>query len=458
METSLVLQDPAFSAMAGRSSVAAASGAEAGVLFSSTLQQELDTPVVATTNAAADSIAPHKPRGDLSDWLRSLSGSKGNTAALPLQTDEVATKTDKLPDDELKVLPLVNVFGGSTALNPLPDETAPAETEGDPAAAMTSPADPGLLVLQPEASAAAGTPVHPLAHPANPGTSPADLQLQQTAVPTTSSIPATAEASEAKPLPLAVAAGMAAPAERPSAASPRSRDSGSSAPQSPRAASSNLMMTNSKPGMDELLQGLQVGQGDGPARFALPQAVLAPEADAGFMQQALALASLRQGDNLAAPPPLHNSSAAEGLFTLATETPVGTEGWGEEIGSHISWLSEQKISKAELTLHPAELGVLDITINNEDERVTVSIVTRNEAARELLQEHLPRLADLLRQNGLALEQGSVSQHSAGQREDQGGNAQARTERSTEQREEPADTALRRSRSALLHQGQIDHYV
>jgi flagellar hook-length control protein FliK len=204
------------------------------------------------------------------------------------------------------------------------------------------------------------------------------------------------------------------------------------------------------------IPGMAEAAGDKLFQALAPQPVLAPQTDAAWMQQAVALAALNHAEAASSMPDIQSTNAAEPVFTLDTETPIGAEGWGEEVGSHISWLSEQKISKAELTLHPAELGAIDITINNEDERITVSIVTRNEAARELLQDNLPRLAELLRQNGLALEQGSVSQHSAGQREEQAASAQGK-EPGRDNKDSPAvDTP--RLRSALLHQGQIDHYV
>lgn len=183
-----------------------------------------------------------------------------------------------------------------------------------------------------------------------------------------------------------------------------------------------------------------------------PQTVLSPEFDATAVQSLQQSAAvLRQGDTQAATRP-----ALSQPFTLQSDVPAGTEGWSEDIGSKVSWLSEQKIGRAELTLHPAELGTLDITINNDDDRVTVSIVTRNEATRELLESSMPRLADLLRSNGMTLEQGSVSHQGSGQREGREAQQGSATTRQDGNGGTTQDEL--RVRQAFLRQGQIDHYV
>jgi flagellar hook-length control protein FliK len=152
------------------------------------------------------------------------------------------------------------------------------------------------------------------------------------------------------------------------------------------------------------------------------------------------------------------AAASDSNWVLHSDIEAGSHGWSEEIGSRISWLKDQGISKAELSLHPAELGVLDITIHSEDDRISVSIVTRNEAARELLQDSLPRLADLLRGSGLALEQGAVSQQDSSQRDMARSSQQGTAAPAGDQHDSNDTTANIRPRSALLHQGRIDHYV
>lgn len=446
METSLNLLEPASTATAGRSPSATGPGTgDPAILFASTLQQELAAASVSDEPPAA-ALPATSLRGELSEWLRSLKSAHG--ATLASQPGAEAAPAG-LPASAGPPAPLL--CGPGDPGGPVTAASADAATaDSEPVTTDAGlPAEAGLLPA-PAATALplAGTGVAALLDQqlAQAGASAA---LPQHAQPTTALL-----ASQDHSLPASAAAATATP-EIAATAGTQQRDTGPGAgiaPAAPTAAGAS----HDRPGADEFLQRLQGVQGDPANRLIQPQPVLAPALDGGLMQQVLAAAALRQADAHVTPGASPSAASADAPFSLQSVTPAGTEGWGEEIGSHISWLSEQKISKAELSLHPAELGAIDITINNEDERVTVTIVTRNEAARELLQDNLPRLAELLRNNGLALEQGSVSQHGAGRGSSQDGPAPGAAR-------SPADengdgTASPARRAALLHPGQIDHYV
>lgn len=100
--------------------------------------------------------------------------------------------------------------------------------------------------------------------------------------------------------------------------------------------------------------------------------------------------------------------------TYSLNSPAGSDQWQAELGNRIRWLAGMKISTAELQLHPAELGAVEVRIVTEDERATVSFVTHNAQARELIEASLPRLRELLSGSGLALQHSEVSQQSTPQ--------------------------------------------
>lgn len=576
METTLVLQDPAFTALAGRAAAPAGS-ADASLLFASTLQQELATPGAAPGIMADAALTPRVQRAELTEWLRSLQDGRAAVTAPNTDANSPVTLPSQVDSAEAQALTLRP--GSSATFNPLPDapvaddqapvlpdlagdvgviisapvarpavqaavvavapalqeaatpgpQRAPADAGSEaglaqasitpdtpreqkrqppsldarrsqqqeplpaqtPAVALAEPASSPLLPTSPvlpqalhEAPAPDPTPPAPqadadttaavmnAAQPTLPHTAATPPQVQSTAV----SEPCGTGSTAAVRRSFAVATGTPRPAERsrnplspgmepgrsdvtgsmPALAEPGStsfaRNVTSSSPDEPAIKPTGLRHLTAR----SALSAMPESSADKGFQVVAPQPVLAPPTDAAWMQQALAVAALSNAEAATAAPDIRSSNTTEPVFTLTTETPIGAEGWGEEMGSHISWLSEHNISKAELTLHPAELGTIDITINHEDDRVSVSIVTRNEAARELLQDNMPRLAELLRQNGLALEQGSVSQHSAGQRDDQTGSAQGRASGKDSADHPASDTP--RLRSALLHQGQIDHYV
>jgi flagellar hook-length control protein FliK len=149
------------------------------------------------------------------------------------------------------------------------------------------------------------------------------------------------------------------------------------------------------------------------------------------------------------------ASPASAYSSLTSEFLAGSEEWCQDFGTKIEWLNNENITKAELSLHPAELGVLDITINTEDDRISINIVTHNEKSREMLESSLPRLTELLKSQGLALENSNISHNSSQDKQ----NAQAQANPFSLTPEEKHVAELGPVRSALVrHQGQIDHYV
>lgn len=150
------------------------------------------------------------------------------------------------------------------------------------------------------------------------------------------------------------------------------------------------------------------------------------------------------------------ASPASAYTSLTSEFLAGSERWCQDFGTKIEWLNSESITKAELSLHPAELGVLDITINTEDDRISINIVTHNEKSREMLETSLPRLTELLKSQGLVLENSNISHNSSPDKHN--AQAQANPFNLTAAEEQHA-AELGNVRSALIrHQGQIDHYV
>ena len=118
---------------------------------------------------------------------------------------------------------------------------------------------------------------------------------------------------------------------------------------------------------------------------------------------AAALANLRgeSTPTAAAPLPLH------------VATPAGSPAWPEEVGSRVSWMVRQHESQAELTLTPPQLGRIEVSITVSGEQTSAQFVTATPAARELIEQNLPRLREILEQSGISLGQADVG--TSGQR-------------------------------------------
>ncbi|HEY0973709.1 MAG TPA: flagellar hook-length control protein FliK [Solimonas sp.] len=73
--------------------------------------------------------------------------------------------------------------------------------------------------------------------------------------------------------------------------------------------------------------------------------------------------------------------------------------WGGALGEHIAWMVDQDRQDAVIELHPAELGSLVVRVETRGNEAQVTIVAGSAAARDLLQQALPQLRDLLMGQG-----------------------------------------------------------
>lgn len=93
---------------------------------------------------------------------------------------------------------------------------------------------------------------------------------------------------------------------------------------------------------------------------------------------------------------------------LPVQTPAGQEGWAEDVGNRVTWMLGRAESKAELVLTPAGLGKLEVSINLNGDQTTAQFIASSQAARNALEEALPRLREILSQAGINLGETNVS--------------------------------------------------
>ena len=105
---------------------------------------------------------------------------------------------------------------------------------------------------------------------------------------------------------------------------------------------------------------------------------------------------------------LPSGTGLESSSSFVIDSPAGSTNWSNQVGDRVRWMSNVKLSSAELKLHPAELGAMEIKIITEENQTKVSFITSNAAAKELIESAMPRLRELLNNSGLQLEQSDVS--------------------------------------------------
>lgn len=141
---------------------------------------------------------------------------------------------------------------------------------------------------------------------------------------------------------------------------------------------------------------------------------LLPEASADVLAQV--------DGNLAAVPALVTQArAAVVAAPMAASLDAPLPGFGDEPGS-APWqnaLDDQlvvMVSKgnqhARIRMHPEELGQLDIRIAVGKDRIDLNFSVQHAAVAQALNQHLPHLAQLFAEQGLAMGQASVSQQQA----------------------------------------------
>lgn len=95
-----------------------------------------------------------------------------------------------------------------------------------------------------------------------------------------------------------------------------------------------------------------------------------------------------------------------------------------ELAQRMTLMIGQKWHEAEIQLEPQGLGKMNIQLSiDQDQKANVQFVVQQGNARELLEQALPKLRDMLASQGVQLGQTSVQQQAAGQQQSQGQLAQ-----------------------------------
>ncbi|WP_312681954.1 flagellar hook-length control protein FliK [Stenotrophomonas chelatiphaga] len=168
--------------------------------------------------------------------------------------------------------------------------------------------------------------------------------------------------------------------------------------------------------------------GAAPGGIALAADATAVDALPADVEAALATLGAEPGDSNdeATPAPLLHApgalqatrSAAD--ITLAravdpTPTPVfGQEGFDEAISARVGWLAEQKIGHAHIRISPDDMGTIDVRLQMDGDKVHASFSSPHVDVRHALESTLPRLRELLGEQGFQLAHADVGQQQQGE--------------------------------------------
>ncbi len=114
----------------------------------------------------------------------------------------------------------------------------------------------------------------------------------------------------------------------------------------------------------------------------------------------------------AGPAPVPPATAAMPVSMPPIGVAPGADGFGEALGDRVIMMAGQRIQSADIRLNPAELGPLRVHVSVDDGTVSVNFHAQHAVTRDAIEQALPRLRELLGDNGLALGDASVSDQGA----------------------------------------------
>ncbi len=165
-----------------------------------------------------------------------------------------------------------------------------------------------------------------------------------------------------------------------------------------------------------------------------------------------------QGSPFGLPTALRHAPSPQAQPQLPIASPPGKAAWTEEVGNQVRWMLGRAESRAELVLTPASLGKLEVSISLSGDQATAQFVASTQAARDALEQAMPKLREILEQAGLALGQTDVSTSEDRSAQDQQQGAGRGPANAGELMDDGADEAAPIHASGPIHDGLINTFA
>jgi flagellar hook-length control protein FliK len=183
-----------------------------------------------------------------------------------------------------------------------------------------------------------------------------------------------------------------------------------------------------------------------PAVASAPQGFALP---AGF-EPAQAAAALRAESAM--------PTVADAPATLAVPVPLDSPDFAQAFGVQVSVLARDGVHEARLHLNPAEMGPVSVQIAMDGERAHIDFGAQAAATRAAIEASLPELAAALRDAGLTLSGGGVSQHAPGRGDADRGSLPDGAAPAARERAAAAGTSPRPAWRGRVSPGGVDLYA
>lgn len=95
----------------------------------------------------------------------------------------------------------------------------------------------------------------------------------------------------------------------------------------------------------------------------------------------------------------------------AITTPLGMNGWDQELGGRVQWMMTQGLQAAALHINPPHLGPIEVRIIMDQDQASISFSAPHMLTRDTLEASIPKLRDMFNDNGLNLGNVNVASNS-----------------------------------------------
>ena len=195
-------------------------------------------------------------------------------------------------------------------------------------------------------------------------------------------------------------------------------------------------------------------------RAELPPGLVQPGQNAAQTPASPATASAMPGVLTGNTPGLPPPGSQQPGSQPTVATPLGAHGWAEDFSQKIRWVSTQQNQFAELRLNPPNLGPLDVILKISDNQATALFASPHGAVRDAVENALPKLREILADNGIMLGNTTISDQSPRERnmggfmnQDSGTAAQRGAHLSADDETTAAQTV-----TARRHNGMVDTFA
>ena len=129
--------------------------------------------------------------------------------------------------------------------------------------------------------------------------------------------------------------------------------------------------------------------------------------------------------SLATNPTTSNNTLPNSLSSTITANLISPD-WSKQMTQQVSFMLQGGVQKAEIKLNPAHLGPMEIKLSINDDKASIQFVAQHAPVRDALDQAMPRLREMLEQQGLNLADVDVSSQSERHNESQAGDSEAST--------------------------------